>query len=519
MFGSNHGPFLMRPNEKSYIDQNLNIDVYIGETQLEAFSNFSNFTILSAVFRSDYDHRYSAIPGFCNGKMPEWVVDLNVKHYRLNLLKPAQLINPELGLTSNNYSVGKVQLHDHYQVTNKGWYTVVIELCNIRDDSLPGLIIAPSVYFNGAVGEVTGELGFHNPYGYVAAVEYGILPFLYARMIAYTLTIFYFVYYYFKHRKQSLPVHHGILVVLVIALLESGVWLYTYVTLNIDGRPTCCPFPKEMIASLCSMVIRETAVRSLLLVVSLGYGIARPKLIRAETIAVFVISAIYFISTLLAQVSNIVAMQEYDTTGNQTVGSDTTHKYANMVSMGIDLIFLTWIYLALTSTLRILKEFRQIVKLEMYEKLVQYISIYASMFCIVSLATWISDMGFYSYPWQIEWLPKVLWETLNTVVLLALCTICRPTENSLHLSYSAQIPTHDPDDDEDFDVDDLDFSGVEMTRNVLFQHRSTAEEPVMYADLHKDITDTDFFKPSANTKEFEDFMASASDDDEDYIND
>ena len=44
-----------------------------------------------------------------------------------------------------------------------------------------------------------------------------------------------------------------------------------------------------------SQVFRQTFARSLLLVVSLGYGIVRPKLMSAEWIAVVIVSVLYFI--------------------------------------------------------------------------------------------------------------------------------------------------------------------------------------------------------------------------------
>lgn len=32
-----------------------------------------------------------------------------------------------------------------------------------------------------------------------------------------------------------------------------------------------------------------------------------------------------------------------------------------------------------------------------------------------------------SWPWQISWLQQVLWEILNFSVIVAVCTLCRPS--------------------------------------------------------------------------------------------
>lgn len=54
------------------------------------------------------------------------------------------------------------------------------------------------------------------------------------------------------------------------------------------------------------------------------------------------------------------------------------------------------------------------------------------------------DAKIISWPWQWSWVQQVLWESLNFSVLVAVCFICKPTENSRMLSYASQLPTEDP---------------------------------------------------------------------------
>jgi uncharacterized membrane protein YidH (DUF202 family) len=51
----------------------------------------------------------------------------------------------------------------------------------------------------------------------------------------------------------------------------------------------------------------------------------------------------------------------------------------------LDVIFLTWIYLAINATIRVLTEFKQTVKLNMYRQLVAIIGTFAIAFMVVTV--------------------------------------------------------------------------------------------------------------------------------------
>ncbi len=130
--------------------------------------------------------------------------------------------------------------------------------------------------------------------------------------------------------------------VFLFALAEATLWYATYQSLNLTGEPYCCPFPPTVVGSLVLQIFRQTFARTLLLVVCLGYGIVRPKLMSAEWMAIAIVSF-------------------------------------------MDVIFLTWIYLAIHSTIRILTEFNQSVKLRMYQQLVFTIGVFAALFALATV--------------------------------------------------------------------------------------------------------------------------------------
>lgn len=227
----------------------------------------------------------------------------------------------------------------------------------------------------------------------------------------------------------------------LFALAEATLWYATYQSLNLTGEPYCCPFPPTVVGSLVLQIFRQTFARTLLLVVCLGYGIVRPKLMSAEWTAITIVSVLYFVTATVAQVSDIILVQDGAGDPSLSEGSALAFKAPELF---MDVVFLSWIYLAIGSTIRILTEFNQTVKLRMYQQLVFIIGIFAGLFTLATITFLLDDAEYISWPWQWAWVQQVLWESLNFAVLAAVCFICKPTENSRLLSYASQLPTEDP---------------------------------------------------------------------------
>lgn len=129
-------------------------------------------------------------------------------------------------------------------------------------------------------------------------------------------------------------------------------------------------------------VIRQTFSRTLLLVVCLGYGIVRPKLMTAEWVAVSVMSGLYLVAAIVAQGAVILFAAEAHGDFSSVNAKLTPYK---VPATFLDVFFLTWIYLAINATIRVLTEFQQTVKLNMYRQLVAIIGFFAAAFMGVTV--------------------------------------------------------------------------------------------------------------------------------------
>lgn len=325
-----------------------------------------------------------------------------------------------------------VDVNWRFPVKVEGFQTVALALC--ADDSL-----AP------VDGRLEGQLGFRNPYGYIQADSYGILPFESARMAAFLLLGLVLSCYYCRHWGAVLAVHKAVMTVYLFALTESILWFAVYQTLNQTGEPYCCPFPPLVTGSLVLMVFRQTLSRALLLVVALGYSIVRPGLSVVEWLGVGAVAVLYFMASLGAQISEIVSSDSFQL-GSVSNAPQSPPLSSQLPALLMDALFLTWIFTALQSTHRVLKEHGQTHKLGIYNGLFASLAFFSTLFCATAVAFFLDRRGFITLPWQMSWMQRALWETLNFAVLATVSLLCLPSERARMLAYATQIPTEEPDE-------------------------------------------------------------------------
>ena len=136
---------------------------------------------------------------------------------------------------------------------------------------------------------MNGTISFRNPYGFLPGELFGFLPFEFLRMMLFATALSSYFWFYTVYSESVLSLHKAVLLVLMVATLEAASWFVAYVTLNESGSPYCCPFPGQVVAAILLQVVRQTISRSLLLTMSLGYGIARDRLESYEVGLSFVV--------------------------------------------------------------------------------------------------------------------------------------------------------------------------------------------------------------------------------------
>jgi hypothetical protein len=456
MFPSRNGPLMLEQGD-AYIHVSADVLVYqpLNESAVVSY----------AVFAATEDHHHDSPLAMCETvefreKYGYWTSNVMMKRMLTSYVSSAEYYDKKLGL-NGTYYLYKTRLESGYGVTEEAWHNVAFQLC-------PTVVseFSPEYTKRLAVAKIDGEITFRNPYGFLPGELFGFLPFEGARMVAYVLFGIVYLYFYCRYFSSTLPLHMGVLAVYLVALAEATTWYASYQQINLTGQPYCCPFPEPVVAALVLQIFRQTLSRTLLVVVGLGYGIVRPKLLPSEWVAVVVVTVAYFVAATVAQVSEIVVgndVHDNANTPDRVLGSEVPE-------LIMDVIFLSWIYLALNATIRVLTEFQQGFKLRLYRQLATTITVFVGLFAVATVFNLLDKSGVIKWPWQWAWAQQVMWEVLNFAVIAAVCIICCPSDNSRMLAYASQLPTDDMDDsdgggmrmrgtalDDDDDDDDMEY--------------------------------------------------------------
>ena len=451
MFANRKGPILL-PNGPSFIQVGGKVSTYMTAAQNHSVD------LVYVIFTAAGGHYHDSLSGMCSKTAAEGVAAPGKNPWATNILQmrnptryrgAVKLYDHDLGLNGTYYR-WDASMDTRYTVASEGWHNVAFQVCSYTA-AMP-------------VAKMDGAVTFKNPYGYLPAELFGFLPFEAARSVAFFLIGFIYIILFLLHRESAIPLHYAILLVFGVAVCESTIWFFAYETINKTGSPYCCPFPPIVVAALVIQIFRQTFSRALLLIVALGYGVVRPKMMPQEWTAVFIVSTLYFISAAISQVSEIILVNDVHTNAPTGVVS---YQVPELV---MDVVFLSWIYLALTSTIRILTEFKQSHKLAMYRWLTGTIYIFVVLFSFVTILALLNKLGYAQWPWKWAWIQQVLWEVLNFCVITCVCAICRPADNSHLLAYASQLPTDDPDGgdyedenmDENYDFEEGIEDGIEM---------------------------------------------------------
>jgi len=314
----------------------------------------------------------------------------------------------------------------YYRVIEDGWYNVAFKICDETGSTEKVLL--------------DGKVGFKNPYGYVMGEMWGQIPFQFARAVTFGVLGCAFLWLFMLFKESVMTLHVAILVVFGLATFESAAWTLGYAILNEDGKPYCCPFANEIVVSIVLQILRQTLTRCLLLVVALGYGIVRPHLMTGEWVVVGLVTALYLGSAVVARVAEVVILD------SDPYGDPDDIRLYEAPAMVMNILFLTWIYVALNSTITVLKEYKQSIKLKMYQQLLRSIIFFTVLIGCAHLVILGKENDVLGWPWKYEWVDDTLWEVLNLLVLCTVSFICRPSQ-AFHLRSDREQLSQSEDDD------------------------------------------------------------------------
>jgi hypothetical protein len=310
-----------------------------------------------------------------------------------------------------------------YNVTSSGPVYVIIVHCSDKSDTV----------------KIEGYIQWFNPYGELPGNVYPVLPFTGTMALLYLLCLLPYLYLMRKYRGTLLKLQYAIGLVILLGIIEMGsMWIY-YMVLNRDGHHVS----GALVLALLFSNIKKAFSRVLVLLVAMGFGLVKWTL-GTTKYQVASLGVLYFAFSLLYDVNEYKRNNEFIhyREGSTSFGD----LFVVVITAVLDTAFLWWIFLSLIRILQQLTLRRQVVKLQLYKRVLAVLSVGAglSVFVVITQLIFVSVVGGNDrYNWRTWWMWSAFWSVLYWAILVAISFLFRPRSNNTRYGHAEIYDTED----------------------------------------------------------------------------
>lgn len=278
------------------------------------------------------------------------------------------------------------------------------------------------------------ELEIVGPYGYLSAVDWPLLPFFGSMCVVYFAFGVAWLVVLALQWQDLLRIQFWIGGVIILGMIEKAVLYAEYQSLNNTGSSV----QGVMIFAELVSCVKRTLARMLVIIVSFGFGIVKPRL-GTMLHRVVGIGICYFLFCSAEGIFHIIKPQHIP-----------NRAYLVQVPLTVlDTAICWWIFSNLVQTTRTLRLRRNVVKLSLYRHFTNTLA----FACIASVAfmIWViraHRMTDCITDWKELWVDIAYWHLLFSVILLVIMVLWRPTNNNQRYAFVPLIDALDDEDDE-----------------------------------------------------------------------
>lgn len=304
------------------------------------------------------------------------------------------------------------------------------------------------IYFFGlrvGLDNADYEIGVHievkNDYGYLSAEEWPLLPFYGFMCIYYIILGSIWLLLSFLQWRDLLRVQFWIGGVILLGMLEKATFYAEYQSINNTGTEV----QGAMILAEWVSCAKRTLARMLVIIVSLGFGIVKPRL-GATLHRVVGVGVLYFF---------LAASEAYLRNTSSKSESNRDVLVASVPLSVLDSAICWWIFSALVNTTRTLRLRRNEAKLSLYRHFTN-----ALIFCVVASVIFmlyclkVHRLVTCLTVWKDLWMEEAFWHLLFSCMLLVIMILWRPTNNNQRYAFVSLLDAADDNDEEDQLVND-----------------------------------------------------------------
>ncbi|KAH8412383.1 hypothetical protein KR009_001618 [Drosophila setifemur] len=279
------------------------------------------------------------------------------------------------------------------------------------------------------------HIEFLGPHGYISAIDWPLLPFYLIMCIAYVIFGIIWLFVSFSQWRDLLRIQFWIGGVILLGMLEKAFFYAEYQSLNTFGVAVQ---HAELAAEFVSCA-KRTLARMLVIIMSLGFGIVKPRL-GPMLHRVVGVGTLYFV---------LACVESYLRITN--VKSDRSELLVASIPLAVlDTGICWWIFTSLVQTTRTLRLRRNMVKLSLYRHFTNTLifaviaSVIFMLFALRLRRTENCTPG-----WRDIWVDTGFWHILFSVLLLVIMILWRPTNNNQRYAFTPLLDNPEDEDEED----------------------------------------------------------------------
>ncbi|XP_071337081.1 transmembrane protein 87A isoform X2 [Trachinotus anak] len=324
--------------------------------------------------------------------------------------------------SSSSVKNGSVNIKDHIIATTwkDGPYLLVVKIVSNKPDANWNLTV--SVVMKGS-------------HGFISITEWPLMIFYMVMCIMYILYALLWFVWAACYWKDLLRIQFWIAGVIFLGMVEKAVFCAEYENTNAVGSASSGLL---IFAELVS-ALKRTLARLLVIIVSLGYGIVKPRL-GTVMHRVVGLGILYF---GFASIEGVLRI---------TGGRDNGPALITAIALAVcDSCAIWFIFVSLAQTIKTLKLRKNPVKLSLYRHFTNTL-IFAVIASIIFMG-WTAKkfrLADCQSDWIELWVEDAFWRFLFSIILLVIMFLWRPSANNQRYAFTPLIDDSDDEEIEEF---------------------------------------------------------------------
>ncbi|KAM4867100.1 transmembrane protein 87B isoform 1-T5 [Thomomys bottae] len=296
------------------------------------------------------------------------------------------------------------------------------------------------------------SLSMMGPHGYISASDWPLMIFYMVMCIVYILYGVLWLTWSACYWKDILRIQFWIAAVIFLGMLEKAIFYTEYQNINSTGLSTQGLL---MFAELISAV-KRTLARLLVIIVSLGYGIVKPRL-GTVMHRVIGLGLLYLIFAAIEGVMRVIGGSKH-----------LAVVLGDIILAVIDSICVWFIFISLAQTMKTLRLRKNTVKFSLYRHFTNTL-IFAVLASIVFMV-WTTKtfrIAKCQSDWMELWVDDAFWSFLFSLILIVIMFLWRPSANNQRYAFMPLI------DDSDDEVEEFMVTSENLTEGIKLRASKT----------------------------------------------